>query len=348
MPTIGIYKITNLINGKVYIGQSSNIERRFREHKSNSTSEHLRASIQLYGIDNFDFSILEITDIEDLDDRERYWIQYYSSNDPEHGYNSTDDGESRRGWHHSKYSIQKMSESSKRLAQQPDYVSPTQDTKVIHKGDKTSRCHISQLDEMLADGWELGMSEVSKQKGAENRTGEKNGVYHKGYLFDGDKNPFYGKHHTEATKQKIREHMPDTSHVWKGRHHSESSKQKMRGPRPSVAGVNNPNYGKRGELSSNYGRCAIHKDGVEKRIPKNELDKYLSDGWVKGMNPARLPLMAQMGAISMAKRLSTDEGRKSCASNAGKKLIHKGELTKFISSDELDIYLTDGWCLGNK
>jgi len=98
MPTIGIYKITNLINGKVYIGQSSNIERRFREHKSNSTSEHLRASIQLYGIDNFDFSILEITDIDDLDDRERYWIQYYSSNDPEHGYNSTDGGESRRGW----------------------------------------------------------------------------------------------------------------------------------------------------------------------------------------------------------------------------------------------------------
>ena len=81
-----IYKYENKSNHKIYIGQTNNIERRQREHligHSYQTSLIERA-IQKYGIDNFNFEILEWT--EDYDEREKYWIEYYNSYKP-YGYN---------------------------------------------------------------------------------------------------------------------------------------------------------------------------------------------------------------------------------------------------------------------
>ena len=61
--TIGIYMITNKINNKKYIGQSVRIEIRWREHKNsylkNDTNSHLYNAMKKYGIENFDFNILE-------------------------------------------------------------------------------------------------------------------------------------------------------------------------------------------------------------------------------------------------------------------------------------------------
>lgn len=74
---IGIYRITNKINGKSYIGQSKNIERRFREHKyiCSETNKSLAIAYKKYGRENFEFSILEECSIEDLDNREIYYIK---------------------------------------------------------------------------------------------------------------------------------------------------------------------------------------------------------------------------------------------------------------------------------
>ena len=61
---IGIYKITNKINGHSYIGQSIHIEERFREHKSKynwnrEKNKPLYQAFQKYGLDNFSFEIIE-------------------------------------------------------------------------------------------------------------------------------------------------------------------------------------------------------------------------------------------------------------------------------------------------
>lgn len=91
---IGIYKITNIINNKSYIGQSVDIHRRWRQEKedSNNVNNHsydypLMRAFRKYGIDNFNFEILEECEIDKLNEREIYWIDFY--NTFFQGYNQT-------------------------------------------------------------------------------------------------------------------------------------------------------------------------------------------------------------------------------------------------------------------
>lgn len=96
---IGIYKITNKINNKVYIGQSINIEHRWTAHRnrpynlnSNDYEKPLYRSIRKYGLDNFSFEVLEECNKQELNDREIFWINYYDSSNNQKGYNLTQGG----------------------------------------------------------------------------------------------------------------------------------------------------------------------------------------------------------------------------------------------------------------
>lgn len=90
---IGIYKITKKENGKAYIGQSNNIERRFSQHcyKGKKARIPLDIAIQKYGKEAFDFEVLEECPLEKLNQREAYWIKYY--NTVETGYNCSEGGD---------------------------------------------------------------------------------------------------------------------------------------------------------------------------------------------------------------------------------------------------------------
>ena len=95
--SIGIYKIENRINGKIYIGQSWNIENRIKSHKAREHNAHLRASYAKYGIENFTFGTIRrisesgLTQIL-LDALEVKYIAEYNSFNPAFGYNKTSGG----------------------------------------------------------------------------------------------------------------------------------------------------------------------------------------------------------------------------------------------------------------
>lgn len=76
----GIYKITSPSN-RVYIGQSIDIERRFRHYKKLACKEQVKIynSFLKYGVDAHIFEVLELCDTEDLNNRERYYQDLYDS-----------------------------------------------------------------------------------------------------------------------------------------------------------------------------------------------------------------------------------------------------------------------------
>lgn len=92
--TCGIYKITNIVLNKSYIGQSIHIEKRWKEHQWGKGSADLYADFQKYGIENFTFEILETCSKEELLLREKHWIAFY--NTFEDGYNLNDGGDNSR------------------------------------------------------------------------------------------------------------------------------------------------------------------------------------------------------------------------------------------------------------
>lgn len=89
-----IYKITNIQNNKVYIGQTIRpTEARFHRHMNdalnNILNTHFARAIRKYGKENFQIEVIDTAETqEDLNQKEQYWIQFYDSVNT--GYNETD------------------------------------------------------------------------------------------------------------------------------------------------------------------------------------------------------------------------------------------------------------------
>jgi group I intron endonuclease len=266
----GIYKITNSINNKIYIGRSLNIEKRWKQHKNPSTDYLINRAIKKYGIDNFIFEIIEeIREDNLLSDREVYWIHFYDSTDPLKGYNISKGGDAFfEGKHHTEESKLKIKKSMP-----------------IRTGENNPMFGVSAYkDKTEEDIKAIGKKISDKLKGM------------KAYY-----NPSTGENIRLNKDDKI----PNNFIPGSGRHikFSEESKIKMsesakkRGA-PSCAfrdknGINNPMFGKKKSKESLEkaketrlknkksieNKHAYHKDGEQKYFNDSEVPE---DGWVLG------------------------------------------------------------------
>lgn len=91
-----VYKITNLINGKIYIGQTNNVKRRYQEHLHDKRNGHpIHLAMKKYGRENFVCDILYHG--ENYNEEERQWIAHYEANNKDKGYNITSGGQDSSG-----------------------------------------------------------------------------------------------------------------------------------------------------------------------------------------------------------------------------------------------------------
>lgn len=97
----GIYKITNRLNGKSYIGQSCNVKKRIKEHFSVAANKDkipeclIDRAIRKYGANNFICEIIEECHLEHLNEREIYWIEFFDTFNRDKGYNLTLGGDGK-------------------------------------------------------------------------------------------------------------------------------------------------------------------------------------------------------------------------------------------------------------
>lgn len=169
----GIYCIENIENGKKYVGQSKDINTRI---KANHRSCHaLNDAFDKCGKENFKTYIVEECLIEELNEREIYWIKELHSHVTENGYNITWGGSSNimKNRKHSDESKKKMSDSNKGRKCSDETKLKMSES---HKGEKH---------------WSFGkhIPEESKEKMRKSHVGKPSSMK--------------GKHHSDETKEKI-------------------------------------------------------------------------------------------------------------------------------------------------
>lgn len=161
----GIYCIENIETNKKYIGQSIDINERWRKHlgelnHNKHHNDYLQKAWNKYGNDGFTFYVLEYCEENNLDEKEIYYINLYNTTDRECGYNLKSGGKMYS--HHTDEIKNKISESNKQA-----YLN--QDLRNIRSIDALNQWSNPEIKEKIM----------------------------------GANNGMYGRHHTEETKQKI-------------------------------------------------------------------------------------------------------------------------------------------------
>ena len=230
-----IYKVTNKINGKVYVGQTSlGLKRRKSQHiidvKNNKSNCYFHNSIRKYGEENFTWMIIEKCKTKnEANLSEEWFIRYLNSYKP-NGYNLTFGGEGTlkrktsqktrerlsrgvKGWWDKKDSDyrrkwgERISKQNTGKKRQPVSVETREKLRIANIGKKHSEEHKEKISKSLKG---RVFSNEHKEKIRETQIGEKNSFFGKTHTEEarkkmshkGKKNPFFGKTHSREILEK--------------------------------------------------------------------------------------------------------------------------------------------------
>lgn len=196
-----IYKITNNINNKVYIGQTKNsVNRRWTEHKRDSKKNNndfvLYRAMRKYGFDNFIVETIEFdVPLDKLNEREVYWIKFYDSFNSEKGYNLTSGGGQNT----------KISDSTKEKHRQNALMGITG-----HKHLPTEEVYNKEVREKISKGNKgKKMSEESKRKLSESLKGKKCSQKSINLLIERNKNRVWTEEQRKKISDSMKRHLSD-------------------------------------------------------------------------------------------------------------------------------------------
>ena len=211
-----IYLRTNKINGKKYVGLTTDLKA--RQNRWNNLNLPYAGNVinnarKKYGIESFGFEILKECEDNELNQWEMYYIKELNTKVP-YGYNMTDGGDGTSGCTVSEETKQKMSEAQKGKTAWNKGKKLSEEHKIkISKGKKGK--HRSEETKQKISKGKKGkkLSEETKQKMSETHKGKTTWMK--------------GKHHSEETKQKIGEAHRGKKHYMYGKHLSEETRKKL-------------------------------------------------------------------------------------------------------------------------
>lgn len=220
-----VYKYTNKVNGKQYIGQTiRGFRERHKQHLRDNTTYFDRA-LSKYGEDSFEWEILyEASNSDDLNEKEIELIQKYNTIKP-NGYNITLGENSFSGYSHTDKTRRKISESLKSFYKENPYIFAGENNPCY--GVRWSDERKNEMSKIKQSFWKDNdkarkeMSEIKKRHYRDNpELRELKSRQTKEWIANNGHH-FKGKKHTEESKMKM-------SKALKGRKMSEEAKVKMR------------------------------------------------------------------------------------------------------------------------
>lgn len=248
-----VYKVTNKLNGKIYVGARARQELDLNYYGS---GKKIKAIVEELGKNYFDLEVLKWCNTkEELIQEETYWIDKLDSTNSNIGYNIKCIGLSGRIL------------ADLTLAQKQEYYekqSKAQSNRTwIYKGNIAKRVKNEELEEYLQDGWIKGTNSNRK---AINKDGKTKYVEFKNlqhYLDEGWK------------LGQDEELISSWTQAFRGKHHSEETKRKI--------GESNSRH-QSGEGNSNYGKKWMYNEDlkISKSVNKENIDILLKEGWQLG------------------------------------------------------------------
>ena len=228
-----IYVRPNLINGKKYVGQATDLK--VRQNRWNNLNQPyagpaINAARAKYGIDNFGFEILKECKDDELDYWEKYYVKELNTKAP-YGYNLTDGGGGMSGYTLSEETKKKMSECHKGKHRSEETKRKLSEAHRCKKLSEETRKKLSEAHKGKTT-WNKGKhcSEETRKKLSEAHRGKttwlkgkKHTEEHKKKLSEAHR----GKKLSEETKKKMSEAHKGKTTWNKGKHHSEETRKKI-------------------------------------------------------------------------------------------------------------------------
>ena len=260
----GIYMWTSP-SGKSYIGQTVNLKKRynsFLRFNKNYSGDKINNARKKYNNErDWEYKVLEYCDVNELDEREKYYIALYDTIN--NGYNCESGGNENKIV--SDESKQKMSEAMKG-ENNPMYGKHLTEEQKRKLSEAKKGKYCGEKHPM----WGKHLTEEQKRKISEGMKGENNPMYgkhlteeHKSKLSEamkgrycGENHPMWGRHLTEEQKRKISEGMKGEKHPMYGKHCDDEIKDKIR-LRHNKAVVQ---YTKEGEFVAEYESALVAKN----------------------------------------------------------------------------------------
>jgi group I intron endonuclease len=209
-PVIGVYKITNTLSNRYYIGYSTNINRRFTVHRSKLKQNchdniFLQRAYNLDGEDKFKYDIIHICDTEEqAKDIELQYLTDLSIRGMLYNLNYNNSGGDLLKNHPEKDAIrEKINKSCKETLNNMTQEERKQKYgKIGERNGMYGKTHTDEVKKIIS---EINKGRQSHNKGKSLTVETKQKMSEAAKLKTGEKNAFYGKHHSEETIQKIKE-----------------------------------------------------------------------------------------------------------------------------------------------